>query len=83
MIVRRRVYKLAAGSLIAIGFLLGVRVYFLDVGDYSYAFTLNPSQAQVYISTSTAMYSIVIFVCGALFSAGIAMVLELVKPEKE
>lgn len=83
MIMKRRRYKIVAVALLSVSFLLGVRVYFLDVGTYSYAFALSPSAAQVYISTSTALYSIVLFVCGALFSAGIAMVLELVKPEKE
>ena len=83
MIVRRRLYKILAVALIVISVILGVRVYLLDVGIYGYAFTLNPSQTQVYISTSTALYSIIIFVCGALFSAGIAMILELFKPERE
>ena len=81
--MNRRLYKITALALIAVSFALGVRVYLLDVGNYAYAITLNPSQTQVYVSTSTALYSIIIFVCGALFSTGLSMLVALIQPDKK
>jgi hypothetical protein len=48
-----------------------------------FALTLNPSKTQVFVSTTTALYSIIIFICGALFSAGLSMLLNLIRPEKK
>ena len=55
----------------------------MEVGAADYAVTLNPSKTQVFVSTTTALYSIIIFICGALFSAGLSMLLNLIRPEKE
>lgn len=63
--------------------ILGARIYMLEVGASNYSITLGPSQTQVNVSTTDALYSIIIFLCGALFSAGLSMLAGLLTPEKK
>lgn len=62
---------------------IGAYIYSLEVGIANYSVTLNPTQTQVNIATTTALYSVIIFLCGAFFSAGLSMLLNLIELEKK
>ncbi len=62
---------------------LGILFYTLDVGNYSYLFTIYPSQTKVDISTSNTVLSIAIFICGAVFSTGLSMIINLLQFDKK
>jgi hypothetical protein len=79
--VSPQTYFLLALFFTAVGILLGISFYILDVGNYSYLFTIYPSQTSVNIQTSRTFYSIMIFVGGAFFSTGLAMLTSLIVPK--
>jgi len=81
--MRRRLYGTIAICIMVGSFVIGAWIYALEVGIANYAVTLSPSQTQVYITTQTALYSIILFVCGALFSAGLSMAVNLIELEKK
>jgi ABC-type sugar transport system permease subunit len=80
--MRRRLYGFIAAGILLASLAVGAMVYSWEVGASNYTVTLNPSQTAVDVKTTTALYSIVIFLCGAFFSAGLAMLLNLIELEK-
>ena len=80
--MKRRLYATIAIAVMAASIAVGALVYSWENSASNYTITLNPSQTAVDVRTTTALYSIIIFLCGAFFSAGLAMVLNLVKLEK-
>ena len=81
--MRRRLYKTIAAVLMAGSFIVGVLTYSMENNAANYEVTLNPSQTAVNIATQTALYSIILFLCGSFFSAGLAMALNLIELEKK
>jgi hypothetical protein len=59
---------------------MALTFYELNIQDYNYSLTIGPSQTQLYIGTQATAYSIGIFLGGALFSAGFAMMFSLLQP---
>jgi len=80
--VKRRLYATIAIAVMAVSITVGALVYSWENSASNYTITLNPSQTAVDVRTTTALYSVVLFLCGAFFSAGLAMVLNFVKLEK-
>ena len=80
--MKRRLYATIAIAAMAVSVAVGALVYSWENSASNYTITLNPSQTAVDVRTTTALYSVIIFLCGAFFSAGLAMVLNLVKLEK-
>ena len=80
--MKRRLYATIAIAVMAVSITVGALVYSWENSASNYTITLNPSQTAVDVRTTTALYSIIIFLCGAFFSAGLAMALNLVKLEK-
>ena len=81
--MRRSLYKTISACLMAGSFAVGVWVTYLETQVANYVVTLNPSQTQVNISTMSVLFSVALFLCGALFSAGLAMGLNLIELEKK
>ena len=77
--MRRRLYGYIAAGILLASIAIGAMVYSWEVDASNYTVTLNPSQTAVNVKTTTAFYSIIIFLCGAFFSAGLSMILNLVK----
>lgn len=80
--MKRRLYATIAIAVMAVSITVGALVYSWENSASNYTITLNPSQTAVDVRTTTALYSVVLFLCGAFFSAGLAMVLNFVKLEK-
>jgi hypothetical protein len=81
--LKRRLYGVLAACILLASVIVGSLVYSWEAGASNYTITLNPSQTAVNVKTTTALYSVIIFICGAFFSAGLAMVLNLVELEKK
>lgn len=81
--MKRRLYGTIAMCILAASVIIGAFVYSWEVGAANYTITLNPSQTAVDVKTTTALYAIIIFLCGAFFSAGLSMVLNLITLDKK
>jgi hypothetical protein len=57
--------------------------FLLNIQDYNYALTIGPSQTQLYIGQIATWYSFAIFVGGAIFSAGLSVLVAYVQPPPE
>ena len=58
---------------------MGVAFYYASLG-FSYALTLgsHANQNQIFIGTQVSFDSVMIFVAGAIFSAGLSMLVNLI-----
>ena len=57
--------------------------FLLNIQDYNYALTVGPSQTQLYIGQTATWYSFAIFVGGAIFSAGLSVLVAYIQPLPE
>lgn len=80
-ITSNRYYSIAF-ILIAVGIGVGVVGYTRDTNNYSYLLTVGASNTQVNIQTPDKIYSVMVFVAGALFSTGLSMICAFPKFDK-
>jgi len=78
--MNRFAYRILGLVLFILGFGLGAISLFLDAGNYYNDLSLGPPNTVIQIGTSSPILSLLIFVSGASFSGGLAILLFLAQP---